>query len=580
MNVETESIEKRGNRQHCSHVPMGWGVISLLLGCCLMMAPRTGVAKGENRIYALVIGNNHSLDREFEPLRFADDDAVKYYELLRAAGAEVALLTVLDPDAQRRFPDAATVALPPRRVDVLSQVDRLYEQIKSDRQAGVTTHFFFVYSGHGNIGANREGYINFLDVKFYRSELYRTILSRSPASYNHLILDACHAYHFVKKRGVKPDKRGNYRRLVKEFLRSEELNRYPNTGVILAASSTSETHEWSRWESGIFSHELRSALLGAADVDGDGGVTYAEAAACVEAANSAIDIPLARLRVFYHPPAQRIDLHLMDLSLLESAKRIHFDSTQAGRYHVEDARGIRIADFHFSNEQPISMALVGTSPFYLRTADEELIIDGELSERQVHRSEFTERAANTRGSVERSFRQFLYRLPFGSGFYRGMRAVHLRDESQVLVASTSGDASPRPKPKPPATVGPAPKTPTIDLKSSTSPSRPLDTWGWISLGSGLAAGVAAGFVYYSSTTAYDDYKESTTAADARKLRSTVENRLLTSRIMAIAGSALALTGGALLLYDFSLKKKPAPPAVQPSLSWTGDSFLMGMRGSW
>ena len=52
-----------------------------------------------------------------------------------------------------------------------------------------------------------------------------------------------------------------------------------NVGLLLSTSSARESHEWSGFESGVFSHEVRSGLYGAADADGDGRVSYAEIAA-------------------------------------------------------------------------------------------------------------------------------------------------------------------------------------------------------------------------------------------------------------------------------------------------------------
>ena len=146
--------------------------------------------------------------------------------------------------------------------------------------------------------------------------------------------------------------------------------------MILATSNESETHEWSRWEAGIFSHELRSALLGGGDVNNDGKVTYAEAAACVEAANASIDVPKARLKVFYQEPAVNVEMPLMDLSSFgESSAKLVFPKEMAGQYHVEDARGVRIADVHFSVEQSLTLSLPGKAPFFVRTQNEETSIE-------------------------------------------------------------------------------------------------------------------------------------------------------------------------------------------------------------
>ena len=65
---------------------------------------------------------------------------------------------------------------------------------------------------------------------------------------------------------------------------------------------TGESHEWAGFEAGVFSHEVRSGLFGAADADGDGRVTYAEIAAFVRRANEAIPADRFRPQVLARPP--------------------------------------------------------------------------------------------------------------------------------------------------------------------------------------------------------------------------------------------------------------------------------------
>ena len=132
-------------------------------------------------------------------------------------------------------------------------------------------------------------------------------------------------------------------RSARRCARSSCLSFAAGSALILASSTSSETHEWSRWEAGIFSHELRSGLLGPADVNGDGVVTYDEAAAFVEAANAAIDVPKARLRVFFRPPPARKDLPLFDLAPLQGRPGLEVDPEHVGQYYIEDARGVRVA---------------------------------------------------------------------------------------------------------------------------------------------------------------------------------------------------------------------------------------------
>ena len=93
--------------------------------------------------------------------------------------------------------------------------DGIFQAIEKDARTGTKTHFVFVYAGHGNIGPNQEGYLNLPDHRFRQTDLYEEVVSKSPATFNHLILDACHAYFVVNKSGGKPDKEGDYEAYIK-----------------------------------------------------------------------------------------------------------------------------------------------------------------------------------------------------------------------------------------------------------------------------------------------------------------------------------------------------------------------------
>lgn len=530
-----------------------WTVTMLMpLVLCAAAGASQGYDGPREQYYVVIVANNHSLDDDVASLRYADDDGAKYFEMFHGAGAKTALLTVLDPDAQKRFPGAAAVAVPPRRETLLAKAAEFFSEMARANRAGIKTHFVFVYSGHGNVGPNREGYLNLMDSRFRRSELFHEILAKSPASYNHLILDACHAYYMVNKKGAS-DKQGNYTNLVRNFLSTEEIRQYPNTGVILAASSESETHEWSQWESGIFSHELRSALLGGGDVNGDGKVTYDEAAACVEAANAGIQISKARLKVFYQPPAMNREQALMNLGSFDTtAVKVVFPGDMAGRYCIEDARGVRVADFHYSSDQTVTLALPGVAPFFIRTDSTESSIESPASQVYASNLTFQPRTAASKGSVESSFRQDLYTIPFGMGFYRGALAMlpELDEPTPVLVQQDGPERS-----------------------------RPGRVSGWIALGSGVAMGAGSAIAYGLANRSYDKYRdaEDMTTADARQAEA--ENRLLTSRVLLGVGSAFAVTGAVLMIVDaVKHKKGDRPRSAAPVVTVTDRQVTLGLQG--
>jgi hypothetical protein len=519
------------------------------LTAALSIATATAGASAEAKIYAVVAANNRSLDADVPPLRFADDDAVKYYEMLEAAGATVELLAVPDPDAQVAFPEAAKAALIPNKRNLSDALHRIFSKIEEDTKERIETHFMFIYSGHGDVGPNREGYINLLDAKFYRSDLFREVIAKSPASFNHVILDACRAYYMVNRRG-SADKKGDYSRQVQSFLSTEEMSRYPNTGVILAASQESETHEWGKWASGIFSHELRSAMLGASDVNQDGIVTYDEAAACVEAANSSIEVQRARLKVYYRAPASKVNAPLMDLAAFKNTPKLLIPKTMAGRYYVEDSRGVRIADFNFSSEQPISPALPGKAPFFLRTDTKEANFNATAPLTLAANLTFRDISESSRGSVEQSFRKDLYKTAFGMGFYQGAIAFRATEEGSTA---------------------PEPVTDGV-------PSKRDAVLGWSFLSAGLAMGAASAITYAAASHAYDDYRGASTETNAASSQSSAENRLLTSRILLGVGSAAALSGIVFLVKDIREKRK-REHRIQPSAALSGEGgIFVGAKG--
>ena len=538
----------------------------------------TARAEETVRRHVVIVANNNSLDEGVSPLRFADDDGARYFELFSAAGMDTHLLALLDEDAQTKFPEAAEAALLPRKAQLEATLASVFEEIEKENAKGETTHFTFVYAGHGNVGPNREGYINLLDERLFRSAFYREVIAPSPATINHIILDACHAYYLVNKRGAKESHRnGDFGDDIRDFLSTELLESYPNTGVILAASKDSETHEWHRLESGIFSHEILSALQGAADVDEDGNITYPEAAAFVEAANLGVKMPKARLNVYFKAPSNRRDAPLIALSSFDETPILFLGKAMGGRYTIEDARGIRTADLHFTNEQAVRMRLVGVPPFYLRTDTEEAEIVA-ARETDAASLSFGAIGENHRGGLDQSFRKHLFEVPFGLGFYRGMYAVSQWPgaDSGPIRASAAVDA-------------PAVET-AISVSDTAPPSTPRVVYqivGWSALGGGIAAGIASGVLYGTANASHDDYAEADDVDTVLDKRDETGRRLELSRLFMGLGVGLAVAGGVVLIVDTVLSppKKNAVSSDKKEKRQTSSSLdidlgtgLIGITG--
>jgi hypothetical protein len=401
----------------------------------VMVAAAAGSAEARPRTYAVVVAENRSLDPEVRPLQFADDDGAKTWELFSLFADRTALFVVLDADSARQHPEAAAHAEVPERAAIFERLARFNVEMERDLERGDEPELFFIYAGHGDVDDSGQGYVNLRDARLTRGELYRDIIAPSKARYVHVIVDACKSYFLVNARGSKrtwvddrvsdTESDAGAARL-HAFLEEEQLERHPRAGVIVATSGDQETHEWSRYRGGILSHELRSALTGAADVNGDGRVEYSELRAFLAAANSRVRNPEARVDVFARAPA--LDRHraLVDLRRASpNARFLHFGAGLGGHFFVEDERGVRYADL---NKEPGAAVevLVGRGGYFVRRdpGDSEAEVkSGAARSVDVAALGWHARALAARGAIDSSFRQDLYRVAYGRGFYDGFVAT-------------------------------------------------------------------------------------------------------------------------------------------------------------
>lgn len=388
-----------------------WSLIIALMTCAL--------ARAESRTYVVIVGNNESVEPGTKALQYADDDAAKFFELFTAAASRVELLTVMDVETQRLHPGISAKALAPTKKQLFEVLTRYNRQIADDVAEGHETTLYFVYVGHGHVGASGQGYVSFLDGPLTGDELWDQVVARSAARFNHLILDACNSYLMVASRG--DDERGpDASAAIKSYIDARSLSRFPNTGVVVSTSTAKETHEWSVFQGGVFSQEVRSGLSGAADINADGRVEYSELEAFLAAANLAVDDPKARLQA--HVRAPRLDVHrpLVDLESTKFEHMLRLPAAFSGRFHLEDARGVRYVDGNKTSENEVYVALVKSPYYFIRTEDAEarvaLTARGTVDLRSLR---FIKATQASRGSVAEAFRDLLFQVPYGPAFYQG-----------------------------------------------------------------------------------------------------------------------------------------------------------------
>ncbi|WP_328700961.1 hypothetical protein [Corallococcus silvisoli] len=388
----------------------------LLLGTAASAAP-------EQVHYALIVASNTGTEPSQAPLRYADDDGARYYELFAPRSREVVLLSVLDSDTQALHPGLAAKTRPPTHPALEEALARLNDRMAEDRARGAVPVLSFVFVGHGKRGAAGEGAVSLLDGPLTRTQLYARVLAPSKAAFIQLIVDACDSYFFVHSRGALPVGPA-YVDAVKGLLGNRELERFPQVGVVLSTSSEQESHEWSAIRSGVFSHMVRSALSGAGDVNGDGKVDYAELRAFVAAASQGMDDVRGQPRVFIQPPALDRSFALTDLGSAASLGYLLVPTGLSGRLWVEDARGIRVVELHKERERPLVVSLPPGRGYFLRTTGREapfaVTRAGEVVDAGGLR--WTESTMAARGAVEDALRDRLFSVPFGPRFYRGYMA--------------------------------------------------------------------------------------------------------------------------------------------------------------
>lgn len=417
----------------------GWMRGLLLSMMILVLAGRAAAAP---RLHALIIGNNDVFPGDGEggspsliPLRYADDDAAAVAAFIGQVAASVRLLTLMDATTQAIYPDLVSRAQPPTLAAVEEAVALLSAEVARDRARGEQSVVWFFFSGHGrpSPGPGAEGRppreqgpgLALLDGSLTRELLYEQILARLPASYVHLLVDACHAESIVRPRDSQAQIVNLTPAVVNATLLRTTLARYPNVGAILASSRNARAHEWDTIGHGVFTHELLSALRGGADVNGDRLLEYSEVYAFMSAANQSVTDPRARLAVVARPPArnQRVPLlSLRDFSPAVGAWLTDI-SGERGTIRVADGLGRRLATLHNAADFTASLLLPAGSTLFLSAGG----VEAEMPARTGAVTRFGDLRFEpprwrSRGELSSALERGLFATAYGRGYYDGFTA--------------------------------------------------------------------------------------------------------------------------------------------------------------
>jgi len=403
-----------------------WATLSVVL---LVVFTAVRPAQAKTNVHALVIGNN----RPFAPnagaapeplplLRYSDDDAAAFYDFVAELSSSAELLTVMDVRTQALYPRLVSRAKVPTLEAVSSAVSRLAENIRRDRAAGQRSAVFVFFSGHGAVDYQGQPALALFDGGLNHDFLFREILEKLPADELHLLIDACHAEAIVRPRDARAEIVQVSAEQANAFLVQSTLARFPQAGAILAASNETEAHEWDAIGHGIFTHELLSALRGAADINHDRRVEYSEVYAFMAAANRQVGDARARLAVVVKPPD--IDRRTPLLSLADfpdtSCAWLSGVPGQSGIVELSDARGRRLVTLHGDHTFAADLLVPAGVGLYLRGGQKEASFranPGEIV--PFERLKFAHISA-ARGAVEDAVRRGLFAAEYGRSYYEGV----------------------------------------------------------------------------------------------------------------------------------------------------------------
>jgi hypothetical protein len=205
----------------------------------------------------------------------------------------------------------------------------------------------------------------------------------------------------------------------RRWVEKETLARFPNVGAILATSPEQQTHEWDRYQAGVFSHEVLSGLRGAADVNGDHQIEYSELQAFITAANREVRDPRARPEVLTHAPPIALRTPLVSLDSLHDTAWVSFGATERPVW-IETANGERIVDAFVEAGHRMRIAVPSWAHVFYRTERGEASVEVAMGkEVRLDSLKLQPSSMHARGALASALDDGIFAVPFGPAYYRG-----------------------------------------------------------------------------------------------------------------------------------------------------------------
>lgn len=310
--------------------------------------------------YAIVVGANDG-GTSRQTLAFADDDAARMYQTLSPVVRRGFLLTTFDAASAKAHTELTFVAEPASLKSLARVVGELKWEMKRHQEQGATTELWVYFAGHGDVDDSGEGYLALGEERLTRRQLQEWVVDEVGADVQHVVIDACASY-FMASRGRKQLPSTKLTPRMFEAVEAHR-SRQASTGYLLSTSTDAQVQESDAMGGGVFSHLLRSALLGAGDIDGDGRIEYAEAAAFIDRASAGYEDARLHLQVYARPPQQRPHAALSDLRRVRVGRFLKIPKGKLSTVQVYDDGGSLYAQVTRQPDHGSWLSLQGAAHF-------------------------------------------------------------------------------------------------------------------------------------------------------------------------------------------------------------------------
>jgi hypothetical protein len=544
-------------------------VIGAIATLVVALAAMARIAVAEERppprapVYTISIGQNNvpsrlrnDLNDGLVALHYADDDAASFHVFMRDMSRRAFLLTVLDADTQRRFPDLVSEARVPTEAELAAVVATVKQAMEADRAAGQEPALVLFYSGHGVRDDAGAPALALFDGSLGQQQLYDQVLGALPYQVAHVIVDACHAEAVVRPRDADARIETLPADEIRSFMQAETLARFPKVGALLASTTGAQSFEWDAYHGGVFAHEVLSGLRGGADVNGDGRIEYSELAAFLAAANLQISDPRVRPQIVLQPPRTNRRAAIVDLATLKGSRRVagRARGPWAEPFFVEDEAGVRLVDIHLEKEARIALQLPPNQRLYIvgSTGEVEVEIEdaGGAGAIDLDTAPRTRRSVGARGSLNAAMRKGLFAVPFGIAFYRGY--VSQQPELVPVPLETSAN-----------------RAPIAVVKDSAHRRR--HTVGVALLAGGAAAAVAAGI--FGGLALHEQAQFQSTNIERSATVAKEQYHLDSILGIAAGAGAVGLVGAGIVVLSRHGGEGPGEPVRTIAFTGTGLTFI-------